>query len=89
MVGAQGQARAGGGRGVPGAEPPTTITITTASTTRGASRPAGVARRGAGAAACRRVPAAAAAAAAQVHLHEAFPLQFTLPSDKPNFSFSE
>lgn len=29
------------------------------------------------------------AAAARVHLHEAFPLQFTLPSDKPNFSFSE
>lgn len=42
-------------------------------------------RRGAGVAACRRVPVAAA----QVHLHEAFPLQFTPPSDKPNFSFSE
>lgn len=37
---------------------------------------------------CRgRVPPRAAAA--RVHLHEAFPLQFTLPSDEPNFSFSE
>lgn len=36
---------------------------------------------------CHRVPPRAAAA--QVHLHEAFPLQFTPPSDKPNFSFSE
>lgn len=41
-----------------------------------------------GAPRCRgRVPPRAAAA--RVHLHEAFPLQFTLPSDEPNFSFSE
>lgn len=36
---------------------------------------------------CRLVPGAAAAA--RDHFHEAFPLQFTLPSDRPNFSFSE
>lgn len=37
---------------------------------------------------CRPVPGAAAAAARD-HFREAFPLQFTLPSDRPNFSFSE
>lgn len=65
--------------GVPGAEPPMC----------GASHPPGAA-----ATVCRRMPTITAIAtittiATQVHLHEAFPLQFTLPSDKPNFSFSE
>lgn len=75
MAGAWGQAQDGFWGGGPGAEQPPPQRGTGPSVEPGGSR-------------CAAVPGPRAAAA-RVHLHEAFPLQFTLPSDEPNFSFSE